>query len=122
MTKGTRSAAFLEKWPEAAVNCNRQGEGGGSLVVCLDPGELLPGEYLTASGSEWPNGASVCSLWQVLETGAVPKKYFLSKKACEGILRRAVKRGKALPTILLRALQAVAGVLHGQARQGAKTL
>jgi hypothetical protein len=35
-----------------------------------------------------------------------PEKYFLSKKACEGILRRAAKRGKQLPPMLTEALEA----------------
>jgi hypothetical protein len=43
-----------------------------------------------------------------LETGDIPAKFFLSPKACEGILRRAERRGKALPEALDRALRAVA--------------
>jgi hypothetical protein len=35
----------------------------------------------------------------------VPQKYFLSAKACQGILRRAEKRGKKLPEVLERALR-----------------
>ena len=34
-------------------------------------------------------------------------KYYLSKRACEGILRRAKERGKELPEILKQALIAV---------------
>jgi hypothetical protein len=48
------------------------------------------------------------SLSQVLESGPVPQRYFLSEKACSGILRRAERRGKALPDQLRQALQAVA--------------
>jgi hypothetical protein len=50
----------------------------------------------------------VCSLSEILETGDVPRQYYLSAKACKGILRRAAKRGKELPPQLARALQAVA--------------
>jgi hypothetical protein len=50
----------------------------------------------------------VCSLSDILETGDVPQRYFLSAKACMGILRRAEKRGKELPPQLARALQVVA--------------
>jgi len=39
----------------------------------------------------------------------VPPRFYLSAKACAGILRRAEKRGKDLPPALLRALEAVAG-------------
>jgi len=42
----------------------------------------------------------------------VPEKYFLSKKACEGILRRAKARGKELPEVLRRALEEQAGVIN----------
>ncbi len=74
-----------------------------------------PTEFLTLSLSEWtatgvpsPNDGTVCSLSDVLETGEVPQRYFLSAKACAGILRRADKRGRALPPLLLEALTAVA--------------
>jgi hypothetical protein len=55
-----------------------------------------------------PNDAAVCSLSQVLVTGSIPERFFLSLKACAGILRRAAKRGKQLPELLMRALTAVA--------------
>jgi hypothetical protein len=35
----------------------------------------------------------------------VPGKYYLSAKACEGILRRAERRGKELPPMLKEALE-----------------
>jgi hypothetical protein len=50
----------------------------------------------------------VCSLSEILETGDVPRQYYLSAKACRGILRRAGARGKELPPQLARALQVVA--------------
>ena len=43
-----------------------------------------------------------------LGTGDLPRRYCLSAKACAGILRRAAKRGKALPEHLRAALEAVA--------------
>lgn len=67
-----------------------------------------PGECWTRNGSEWPNGGSACSLSETLVTGPVPRKYFLSPKACRGILRRAEKRGKVLPAHLAALLRAVA--------------
>jgi hypothetical protein len=45
-------------------------------------------------------------LSDILETGDVPQRYFLSATACKGILRRAAKRGKELPEPLMRALEA----------------
>jgi hypothetical protein len=59
--------------------------------------------------SEFPSdGAAYSSLADVLETSALPK-YYLSQRACEGILRRASKRGKKLPEALEKALQQQAG-------------
>ena len=66
-----------------------------------------PTEYLTLSISDWPSAASVSSLSDILETGDVPQRFFLSQKACAGILRRAGARGKVLPQALNAALQAV---------------
>jgi hypothetical protein len=67
-----------------------------------------PIEFWTLSISEWPSDAAVCSLSDTLETGVVPQRFYLSGKACAGILRRAERRGKELPLPLRRALEAVA--------------
>ena len=68
-----------------------------------------PTGFVTLSGGEFPKDAAVCSLSDILEDArSVPPKYFLSAKACRGILRRAEKRGKELPPALRQALQAVA--------------
>ncbi|OAS92984.1 hypothetical protein A6I77_24515 [Achromobacter xylosoxidans] len=67
-----------------------------------------PTEFLTLSSLEYPSDAVVCSLSDVLETGEVPQRFFLSATACRGILRRAAKRGKELPQPLALALKAVA--------------
>lgn len=78
-------------------------------------GIMRPGECLTLSTCEWtalpeqcPSDEGVCSLSDILETGDVPQRYYLSAKACSGILRRADKRGKELPSQLHRALEQVA--------------
>jgi hypothetical protein len=63
---------------------------------------------LTLSISEWPKDAAVCSLSDTLETGDLPQRYFLSATACQGILRRAEKRGKVLPQQLKQALEQAA--------------
>jgi hypothetical protein len=44
-------------------------------------------------------------LSDTLETGDVPQRFFLSAKACAGILRRAAKRGRELPRSLQTALE-----------------
>lgn len=56
-----------------------------------------------------PNAAVVSSLSQILQ-GLVPERYYLSKTACLGILRRAKERGKELPLQLKAALMAQAGL------------
>lgn len=78
-----------------------------SLKGWKSSGIAAHGERWTLSTSTWPNAASVCSLSEVLET-EVARKYFLSPKACAGILRRAERRGKELPPHLKAALVAVA--------------
>lgn len=57
-----------------------------------------------------PNAAVVSSLSQILQ-GSVPGRYYLSKTACLGILRRARERGKELPLQLKAALMAQAGLV-----------
>ena len=79
-------------------------------------------EFLTLSSSEWPSDAVVCSLSDTLETGDLPQRFFLSATACQGILRRAEKRGKQLPTQLHHALQVVAGALSELETPEVKTL
>jgi hypothetical protein len=74
----------------------------------MAPKEQSRGGFLMPNISAWPNDASVCSLSQVLETGSIPQRFFLSTTACAGILRRAEKRGKALPLALQQALETVA--------------
>lgn len=51
-----------------------------------------------------------CALSEILETNP-RRKYYLSKTACLGILRRAEERGKALPPQLKTALMAQAGLI-----------
>ncbi len=65
-----------------------------------------PTEFLTLSTPEFHSDAVASSLSDILETGDVPRRYFLSPKACAGILRRAAKRGKELPAQSLAALTA----------------
>ena len=58
--------------------------------------------------SESPNGVEECSSSLsliLMSQSEVPIRYSLSAKACEGILRRAARRGKVLPARLQRALE-----------------
>ena len=51
-----------------------------------------------------PKEENVSTLSQILQT-RVPQRYYLSPKACLGILRRASVRGKELPPVLKAALE-----------------
>ena len=64
-----------------------------------------PTEFLTLNTSEFHSGVGVCLLLDVLEVGNVPQRYFLTPLACQGILRRAEKRGKELPPMLRTSLE-----------------
>jgi hypothetical protein len=81
-----------------------------SLEGWQNAGMVSPTESWTLSISEFPSGAAACSLSDILEIGDLPQRYFLSAKACKGILRRAEKRGKELPEPLMLALKAAASL------------
>jgi len=67
-------------------------------------GIVSPGACLMLSTSEYPSeGRESSSLADVLQAEA-QEKYYLSQKACDGILRRANRRGKTLPPALQEAL------------------
>ena len=69
-----------------------------------------PGESSTPNTGPAPlNEEDVYSLSQILQDDP-PRKYYLSKTACLGILRRARERGKELPPQLKAALMAQAGL------------
>lgn len=57
------------------------------------------GELMTRNTGECPNAVVVSRLSQILEETPHPK-YNLTAKACQGILRRAERRGKDLPKLL----------------------
>jgi len=89
-----------------------QAEKDGILVPSsgrwLNSGMGGPTESLTLNTGESHSAAAVCFLSDVLEDQPVQARYFLSVKACSGIIRRATSRGKALPVMLRRALEQVA--------------
>jgi hypothetical protein len=61
------------------------------------------GDSSTVNISEWPSVENVSLLSSTLEANA-PEKYYLSARACQGILTRASRRGKKLPGLLQTAL------------------
>ena len=83
--------------------------GAGNLLGPYweyDPAWLGPPGRLNTS--ECPKGAVDASLSQIL-LDTVPSRYYLSRRACLGILRRAGERGKPLPPQLEQALKLQAG-------------
>lgn len=98
--------ALSERTPPSSVHLNA--DGGRVRVWLADPGREQLGGFSTLNISVWPNDASVCSLSSVLDPTPIPQRYFLSPKACAGILRRAEKRGRELPPSLRVALEHVA--------------
>ncbi len=98
-------------------NLTKQVISAASSVEFSNSGMGSPTECLTLSTSELTalDGLSlkddgVCSLSDIL-IGDAPQRYYLTPRACAGILRRAEKRGKDLPPTLLQALLAVAAGL-----------
>lgn len=81
---------------------NMDGLHGGATAMWEDDGAWLI-ESTMRNGGECPNAAVESRLSQILEE-ASPTKYYLSRAACQGILRRAERRGKDLPEQLKQAL------------------
>ena len=81
----------------------------------MSSGTVSHGEFWTRSSSEWPSGAAVSFLSEILERGGRSElaRFYLSPKACAGILRRAERRGKPLPEVLETALRAQAASTDG---------
>ena len=125
--RGRTSPASFQATEDATLQAFWDCSAGNELKSPATAGEMREwsratiahtashGECLTLSMSEWTaldeqclSDAGASSLSDILETGDVPQRYYLSSKACAGILRRADLRGKTLPPQLARALQAVA--------------
>ena len=78
---------------------------GGQPQEWLEGEKLTPlGECLTLNFGEYPNVERESTLSEILEDN-VPEKYYLSPKACLGILRRAKAKGRKLPDNLRIALE-----------------
>lgn len=106
--------AWLNSWQDSTtLQC--PSTAGARKAARWATMDCSNGHVWTRNGSEWRSGAAACSLSSILETGPVAPQYFLSAKACAGILRRAEKRGKTLPELLHRALAAVADSLTAAA-------
>ena len=78
--------------------------GGLIQDVSWDEDSALLGEFSMRSFLEYHNGGVESRLSQILQGGQL-QKYYLSAKACQGILNRAKRRGKELPEMLRIALE-----------------
>ena len=120
------SAAGRSKGQTSSLSYRRSLELKAVPFLSLDltPGHgNLLGEFYWELLSPWLGGSSmlntgpaplkeedVYSLSQILQDDP-PPKYYLSRTACLGILRRAKERGKRLPPQLELALKAQAGLI-----------
>ena len=115
VTQDETLRAFWDSSQDRSSNLQQTDGEQAGLSQELDQPTVSPTAYLTLNLREAPTilGLSlkdegVCSLSDILETGDVPQRYYLTPKACRGILRRAEKRGKELPGLLKAALESVA--------------
>lgn len=85
--------------------------GRGNLLgeYCWEMIAPYVGDAWTLNTGVSPRDARGSSLSRILQD-APPTKYYLTPRACLGILRRAFERGKALPEKLERALKIQAGL------------
>ena len=89
--------------PDAIVPRPPRGADGAKPEQSPEPDGVLLGDSSTLNIGESPSVESESLLSQILEANA-PLKYYLSERACQGILTRASRRGKALPDLLKTAL------------------
>ena len=71
-------------------------ENGQKQALSAEMDGALRGELSTLNFGECPSVAVESRLSWILEDN-VPEKYYLSARACQGILNRASRRGKELP-------------------------
>lgn len=94
-----RSSASQSRKPPILKCLKKAGQLGGATTMRWEDDGAWLGECMTRNTGESPNAAVGSRLSQILE--ATPQeKYSLSAKACQGILRRAERRGKDLPETL----------------------
>ena len=85
-------------------------DGGNILGPCWEYDPVWLGSLGTLNTSECPKDVVESTLWQIL-LDTVPSRYWLSRKACRGMLRRADCRGKLLPKLLEIALSMQGGLI-----------
>ena len=94
-----RSSALQSRKPPILKCLKKAGTPGVATTMKWEDDGAWLGECMTRNTGESPNVAVVSRLSQILEE-TPQEKYSLSAKACQGILRRAERRGKDLPETL----------------------
>ena len=94
-----RSSASQSRKPPILKCLKKAGTPGGATTMKWEDDGAWLGECMMRNTGESPNAAVVSRLSQILEV-TPQEKYSLSAKACQGILRRAERRGKDLPEML----------------------
>ena len=117
------SEPYLKKQRESKIkmplflDLRGNSDGLHQAASWVTGGPLL-GEYTMHSFGECPSEEKESHLSQILQGGQL-QKYYLSEKACQGILRRAKTRGKQLPEILYKTLMKQAGLSASKNELGA---
>ena len=81
-----------------------QKENGQTPDLSWGTGIPSDGESSMPNFGAYPKDVEESTLSQILQAG-VPERYYLSAKACKGILRKCAAHGKELPEILKAALE-----------------
>lgn len=106
MIFGPSSRRFAVSGEATILYLDLRRASGKNPGVSWETVGALPGVSMMLNTGESPNGERGSTLSQILQRNA-PEKYFLSPRACAGILRRAEHRGKELPAMLKEALEEV---------------
>ena len=105
--QSSKPSSVLKNRPPRCLRLRRK--DGPTLTTTWETDGASRIEFLMHNGGAFPKEENVSTLSQILQT-RVPKRYYLSPKACLGILRRASVRGKELPPVLKAALERQAAV------------
>ena len=104
ISAASSKASSASKIPRQMFLCRKADAGCTQAkswaTVILSPGASSTPRKVGASHKD----GNVYLLSSILED-TVPERFSLSPKACQGILRRAEKRGKELPQVLKTALE-----------------
>ncbi len=108
-------SGWYSRMSPASCHLTEDGTLEPSSGCWANSGMGSPTGFLTLNSCEhasipapFPNDEGVCSLSDVLETGEVPQRYFLTARACQGLLNRSEKNGKPMPENLRQILSGVA--------------